>query len=448
MLPPCNRRQFLRVGAFGASFNWPDMLRAAAAGRAAGRPARAKSAILVFLAGGPSHIDTFDPKPAAPAEVRGEFRTVPTRLPGIRFCEHLPRLAGMLDKLSVLRAVTGMDTEHSDVTVMTGYALATARAVGHPSAGSVVSKFRGVAGGVPPFVSLRGISAGCEPGFLGLPHRPYSPTGQMLSELKLPPGVTPARFTGRRALLASLDSACREADTAGAISGMDAFQRLAFDLITSGEIGRALDISREPTGVLERYDGVEQFLKARRLVEAGVGCVTLSVGEWDTHKHNFTRMKDELLPPLDRGLSALLEDLHDRGLAESTIVVAWGEFGRSPRVNKEAGRDHWTPVMSAIVAGGGLRPGVVVGETSAWGDQPRDGACSVQRGARDGLLGPRHRSRRVPRGSVGPAVPTAAASRPDPRTPLIRIPGFTRTKARGAKRSSPSPSAPGRECVR
>lgn len=374
-MPQHTRRQFLRVGVFGTSFTLIDLLRSSAA-PTTGRPTRPKSAVMVFLPGGPSQLDTFDPKPAAPAEIRGEFGTVRTTVPGVRFCEHLPLLAASLDKFAVLRAVTGMPNEqHNDIGVMTGYPANTG---GHPSIGAVVSKIRGATNGVPPFVTLRGMSIGCEPGFLGISHRPYSPGGQAHADLKLPTEVTPERLQERQNLLRAFDTARRDADATGAMTGMDGFQRQAFEMITSDKTRAALDISREPQAGLERYAGVEQFLKARRLVEVGVGCVTLSVGEWDTHKDNFARLKEDTLPALDRGVSALIADLHDRGLAGDVVVLVWGEFGRTPRVNKDAGRDHWLPVMSALIAGGGLKSGRVIGATTSLGDRPKDGACTVQ----------------------------------------------------------------------
>jgi hypothetical protein len=270
-----------------------------------------------------------------------------------------------------------MGPEHTDIGVMTGHSAAEVRTTQYPCVGSMISKLRGTTRGMPPFVSLRGMNAGCEPGFLGISHRPYSPGGQAHADLQLPSGVTTERFADRRRLLAAFDACRRDAEDAGTIGGLDAFQQQAFELVTSGRIRDALAIGHEPETTLARYDGVEQFLKARRLIEAGVGCVTLSVGEWDTHKDNFKRLKDTL-PDFDHGLSALIGDLHERGLANDVVVVACGEFGRTPRVNAEAGRDHWTPVMSAVVAGGGLPMGQVVGATSPWGDRPMEGTCTVQ----------------------------------------------------------------------
>jgi uncharacterized protein DUF1501 len=221
------------------------------------------------------------------------------------------------------------------------------------------------------------MSAGCEPGFLGIAHRAYSPGGQVSADLSLPAGVTNERFADRRRLLAAFDACRRQADSSGTMAGMDAFQQQAFDLVTSGRIREALNIGREPERIQEKYDGVEQFLKTRRLIEAGVGCVTLSVGEWDTHKNNFKELKAKL-PVLDRGVSALLDDLYERGLMEDVVVLLWGEFGRTPRVNAEAGRDHWPSVMSALIAGGGLQMGRAIGITSARGERPSDDACTVQ----------------------------------------------------------------------
>jgi Protein of unknown function (DUF1501) len=376
MSPFFTRRQFLRVGAFGTSFTFADLLRAADS-PSAERPAHAKAAVLIFLPGGPSHLDTFDPKPDAPTEVRGEFGTIPTAISGVRFVEHLPLLAGMADKLAILRAVTGMGLDHVDVEVMTGHSAVAAKAVGHPSLGSVVAKVRGLSGGVPPFVSLRGLSVGCEPGFLGISYRPYVPGGQESANLKMPANVTSERFADRRELLATFDNVRRDVDASGAMAGMDSFQQQAFELVISGKVRNALDISREPQEGQERYNGVEQFLKARRLIEAGVGCVTLSVGEWDTHQNNFRRLKENL-PNLDRGVSALVGDLHERGMGGDVIVMVCGEFGRTPVINREAGRDHWNPAMSVLLAGGGLKMGQVIGETTSRGDQPKSNPCTVQ----------------------------------------------------------------------
>jgi hypothetical protein len=371
------RRQFLRVGAFGAAFTLADQLRAAASRKPGGKPVRARSAILIFLPGGPPHLDTWDPKPDAPAEVRGAFGTIPTAVPGVRLVEHFPLQAKLLEKLAVVRSVVGMSDEHADVHIQTGYPSQAAKAGGRPSFGAVVSKRRGWAGGMPPFVSLRGMTTGSEPGFLGIAHRPFTPGDQAEASLRLPKDVPAGRLAERRALLAAFDNARGDADASGSMAGMDSYQQQAFDMITSGRVREALSLKWEDGEALERYSGVEALLKARRLVEAGVGCVTVSLGSWDTHRDNFKLLKDQL-PLADQGIAALVRELHDRGLAGDVAVLAWGEFGRTPKVNADGGRDHWTPVMSAVLAGGGLKTGQAVGSTDRRGEQPTEKPYTVQ----------------------------------------------------------------------
>lgn len=368
-----DRRNFLSVGAFGAGLALADVLRAKASPTPspAGSP---KAAIMVFLPGGPSHIDTYDPKPDAPAEFRGEFKAIPTAVPGIRICEHLPLQAKMFDKLAVVRSLASVD-EHSDSLVMTGYTENVNRNAAqgqHPSFGAVVSRLRAGVTDIPPFVSLRGMSIGTEPGFLGVGHRPFTADGPGLRNLAPAGGVTAERMGERKNLLASFDTARREIDASGTMSGIDAFAKRAFDMIASGAVRKALDLKHEDPRVRDRYKGVEQFLTARRLVEAGVGCVTLSYGGWDTHGSNFKTLKRQL-PVLDRGVANLVGDLHDRGMQDDVVVVVWGEFGRTPKINgSDAGRDHWAPVMSALVAGGGLKMGQAIGASSARGEYPKD----------------------------------------------------------------------------
>jgi hypothetical protein len=369
-----NRRNFMKIGAFGAGVTLADVLRAQAA-KKAGSPSAAvstpKSAIMVYLPGGPSHMDMWDLKPDAPAEFRGEFSPISTSVSGVRVSEHFPLQAKMWDKLAVVRSLVSVD-EHSDSLVMTGYSENANRTAGHPSFGSVVSKLRGETGDVPPFVALRGMSIGTEPGFLGVAHRPFSPEGPSKENLRLAQGVTTARMDDRKDLLASFDTVRRDLDTKGTLSGMDSFNQRAFDMIAGGTVRKALDLKNEDPRVKERYKGVEQFLTARRLVEAGVGCVTLSYGGWDTHENNFVQLRKQL-PNLDRGIANLVNDLHDRGLSDDVVVVVWGEFGRTPKINSNnAGRDHWSPVMSALVAGGGLKMGQAIGSSSARGEYPKD----------------------------------------------------------------------------
>ncbi|OWK42981.1 DUF1501 domain-containing protein [Fimbriiglobus ruber] len=375
-----NRRNFLSVGAFGAGLTLADVLRAKASGPDAAVPAAPiptsapKAAIMVYLPGGPSHIDMYDPKPDAPAEFRGEFGTIPTSLPGVRFSEYMPLQARMMDKFAVVRSLVAND-EHSDSYVMTGYTEQVNRAAAqgqHPSFGAVMSKLRAGTGDIPPFVSLRGMSMGTEPGFLGVGHRPFTPDGPGRDNLRLANGVSAPRLDERKDLLAKFDTARREADATGSMKGMDAFAQRAFDMIASGTVRKALDLKQEDPRTRDRYKNVEQFLTARRLVESGVGCVTLSYGGWDTHSGNFKTLRKQL-PELDRGIANLVQDLDDRGMLNDVVVVVWGEFGRTPKINMtDAGRDHWSPVMSALVAGGGLKMGQVIGSSSARGEYPKD----------------------------------------------------------------------------
>jgi len=366
-----SRRNFLKIGAFGAGLTLAEMLRARAlAAKASGKPASNKSAIMIYLPGGPSHMDMYDIKPDAPKEFRGEFNPIATNVSGVQICEHMPLQAKMWDKLACVRSIVSTD-EHSDSLVMTGYAERDNRVANHPSFGSVMSKLRGGNGEVPPYVSLRGMSRyGTEPGFLGISHRPFTPGGAALQNLRLPSNVTLDRLEQRKALVSGFDDLRRDLDS-GTIAGMDTFTARAFDMVTSGVVRDALDLSKCDTKTRERYKGVEQFLTARRLVEVGVGCVTLSIGGWDTHGQNFTQLKKQL-PQVDRGVANLIQDLHDLGMDKDVVTVMWGEFGRTPKVNMNAGRDHWSPVMSALVAGGGLKMGQAVGASTARGERPKD----------------------------------------------------------------------------
>ncbi len=363
------RRSFLKIGAFGTGLTLAEMLRLRAlAGNKT--PTTNKAAIMIYLPGGPSHMDMYDMKPDAPKEFRGEFNPIPTNVSGIQICELMPLQARMFDKLAVIRSIVSVD-EHSDSLVMTGYSERENRTANHPSFGSVVSRVRSSDATVPQFVSLRGMSPGTEPGFVGVAHRPFTPSGPGLKNLRLSQGFTTDRVDDRRSLLASFDTLRKDIDATGTMQGLDAFTERAFDIILSGRVHNALDLQKEDAKVRERYKGVEQFLTARRLIEAGVGCVTLAIGGWDTHSDNFKTLRKQL-PQVDRGVANLVQDLHDRGLDKDVVVIMWGEFGRTPKVNNTAGRDHWAPVMSALVAGGGLRMGQAVGSSTARGERPKD----------------------------------------------------------------------------
>jgi hypothetical protein len=375
------RRDFLQIGAFGAGLTLADMMRLSAAPVPASRKQSSKSkksAIMIYLPGGPSHMDMYDLKPDAPAEFRGEFKPIRTNVSGVEICEHFPMQAKMWDKLACVRSIVSVD-EHSDSLVLTGYPDRVNRTADHPSFGSVVSKLRaGESGAVPPFVSLRGMSRGTEPGYLGIAHRPFTPGGPGNSNLRLANGVTAERLDDRKNLLDKFDDTRREIDASGTMTGMDAYTEKAIEMVTAGVVRAALDLRTEDEKTRDRYKGVEQFLTARRLIEAGVGCVTLSIGGWDTHGQNFQTLKRQL-PQVDKGIANLISDLHDRGMQDDVVTVMWGEFGRTPKVNTNAGRDHWSPVMSAMIAGGGLKMGQAVGASTEKGERPKDNPLSVPR---------------------------------------------------------------------
>jgi hypothetical protein len=368
-----SRRNFLQIGAFGAGLSLAGMLRA----REPGAGSSNKSAIMIYLPGGPSHMDMYDLKPDAPKEFRGEFKPIATNVSGVQICELFPMQAKMWDKLACIRSIVSVD-EHSDSLVMTGYSENANRTANHPSFGAVMSKLRGAGSNdIPPFVSLRGMSRGTEPGFLGVAHRPFTPSGEGIRNLRLAGGVDTTRMDDRKTLLTSFDEVRRDIDASGTMKGIDSFTSRAFDMIASGAVRKALDLTREDPRSRDRYKGAEQFLTARRLVEAGVGCVTLSIGGWDTHSSNFKTLRRQL-PMVDRGLANLIQDLHDRGMDRDVVTVMWGEFGRTPKINNsDGGRDHWSPVMSAFVAGGGLKMGQAIGSSSARGEYPRDRRVTV-----------------------------------------------------------------------
>jgi hypothetical protein len=366
-----SRRDFLRIGAFGAGLTLAEMLRLKALAGTKGASSN-KAAIMIYLPGGPSHMDMYDLKPDAPKEFRGEFKPIATNVTGVQICEHFPLQARMWDKLACIRSIASVD-EHSDSLVSTGYSEAQNRIAHHPSFGSVMSKLRGTANAdIPPFVSLRGLSRGLEPGYLGVGHRAFTPNGPGVENLRLARGVDGQRMDARKSLLSRFDDVRRDIDASGTMKGLDTFTTRAFDMVASGAVRKALDLTREDPRVRDRYKGVEQFLTARRLVEAGVGCVTLAIGGWDTHGSNFKILAKQL-PQVDRGIANLVQDLHDRGMDKDVVTVMWGEFGRTPKINgNDGGRDHWAPVMSALIAGGGLKMGQAIGASSARGEYPKD----------------------------------------------------------------------------
>ena len=373
-----SRRSFLKIGSLAmGGLALPQLLEAEAR---AGSP-RNKSVIMVYLSGGLAHQDTFDLKPSAPAEVRGEFKPIPTNVSGIQFGELLPKLSRCADKLAVIRSITGLRDEHSSWQNMTGTTMDQAKREGKPHVGSVIAKIAGQTDpAVPAFVDLSPVmqhrpynSPG--PGTLGRAASPMRLDGQDLLIMKLN-GLSQNELSDRRNLLDGIDQFRRTADSVDR-SGMDAYYQKAFDVLTSSKLVDALDVTKEPEKTRERYgrgspkhlgDGApmwnDQLLMARRLVEAGARCVTVAYGFWDTHGGNFRYLRQHL-PLFDQGISALVEDLHLRGLDRDVTLLVWGEFGRTPKINKDAGRDHWPRVNGALFSGGGMRTGQVIGATDS-----------------------------------------------------------------------------------
>jgi hypothetical protein len=385
-----SRRDFLKIGGLAlGGLSLPQLLRAEAEQGISGSH---KAVIMIFLSGGPPHQDMVDLKPDAPVEIRGEFHPVRTAVPGIDICEHLPRLAAAMRRIAIIRSVVGSEGRHAAFQCMTGHAFNRQPAGGWPSLGSVVSRLQGPADpAVPPFVGLspRMITSTWadpgQPGFLGMAHAPFKPNADGMANMVLQ-GVSMDRLGDRRALLASFDAVRRQADE----DSSDRFTQQAFNILTSSRLVEALDLTREDARTRDRYGRGspepagygdagpllnDYFLTARRLVEAGARCVTLAYGRWDWHgrPHGTTfENARHHMPMLDLGLTALIEDLHDRGLDRDVSVVVWGEFGRTPRINPEGGRDHWPAVSCALLAGGGMRTGQVIGSTDRLAAQAKD----------------------------------------------------------------------------
>jgi hypothetical protein len=377
-----SRRDFLTIGGaiVGGALALPNLLRAGV------DPSSHRSIINVYLPGGPPHQDMWDLKPDAPSEIRGEFKPIKTNVPGIEICEHFPLLAKMADKLVFIRSLVGSAGDHDGFQCMTGHRRTPQTAGYWPAMGAWVSKVQGPADkSIPPHVTLMyptGERRWGDPatgGFLGMAHGPFrlvgnkpgtKPEGMALKN------VTLERMSSRVELSKAFDSLDRSIDRSGTMDGMDSFTKQAMGILTSSKLVDALDLSKENRKVLERYgvddpaferDGaprmVRNFCLARRLVEAGARVVTMNFTRWDWHGpdgKNFVQGRKDM-PLLDRALAALITDLHERGLDKDVSVVVWGEFGRTPRVNKEAGRDHWPQLSCALLAGGGMKTGQVIG---------------------------------------------------------------------------------------
>jgi hypothetical protein len=427
-----HRRSFLRIGGLAlGGMSLPEVLRAESD---AGIRSSNKAIIMILLPGGPPHLDMYDLKPDAPAEIRGEFKPIESNVPGIEVSELMPNVAKCMDKLAIIRSLYGGLDDHNLHQCLTGWESHPQQGDstlvqgfppgGWPSVGAAISKLKGVAdSSVPPFISLSPPNAESmtraslnQSGFLGVGHAGFEVnrrkrddvvyrSGTAKEQVKrdeesaadiVLKGISLDRLGNRRALLGSLDRFRREADAAGVMDGMDSITRQAFGILTSSKLANALNFKSEDHALRKRYgisdaatpqhggpELIKQFLIARRLVEAGVRCVTLAFSQWplermsrggfnwDWHSENFKNARDTV-PMLDLGVCALVEDLAARGLDKDVSVVVWGEFGRSPKINSGAGRDHWPSVNSCLLAGGGMRMGQVIGSTNRLGEVPQD----------------------------------------------------------------------------
>ena len=389
----CNgitRRGFLQVGALGmGGLTLQQLLQLESQ---AGIRGSNKAIIMIYLVGAPPHQDMYDLKPDAPDNIRGEFQPVSTNVPGIQICEHMPHLSRIMDKCIPLRAVVGSPNgSHDSYICYTGRPKPNEPTGGWPSVGATVSKLRGPSSpDVPAFVGLAP-NAGHPPygspglpGFLGISHAAFRPSGPAEKDMRLNEG-NQDRIGTRTELLQHFDQFRRKADSDRVYEQVDDITAQALGILTSSKLANALDLSQEDPAVVARYgtghearygDGAprnnQHFLLARRLVEAGCRVVTLNFGRWDFHSNNFSEAKNTHLPYFDQALAALIQDLHDRGLSDDVSVVAWGEFGRTPQINKNAGRDHWPQVGGGLLAGGGLSTGQVLGATDKHAALPKD----------------------------------------------------------------------------
>jgi hypothetical protein len=401
-----HRRQFLRLGGL-ASLGWalPRLLQSQTARSAAPSAPMppSRSCILIYYYGGPSHLDTWDLKPHAPAEIRGEFRPISTRVPGLFIGEHLPRTAQITDKLAIVRSLHHPMRNHNSAAVESLCGRTPLRGDlellandpnSFPCYGAALSFLAPGRADMPTHVALPHVMhnvvvlPGQSAGFLGSTYDAFQVTRDpndpnfRIGELELSAGLSSDRLEDRRSLLARLDTPVRQRDRAS----MTAFQRRAFDLLRSEDVRRAFDVTCETAATRDRFGRNtlgQSLLLARRLVEAGVHFVNVNdkitngqTANWDSHENNFGRLRDDLLPPADRAFSALIEDLADRGLLDSTLVIALAEFGRTPRINGNAGRDHWPDCFSMVLAGGGVRGGAVLGSSDRFGAYPATDAVT------------------------------------------------------------------------
>jgi hypothetical protein len=391
-----HRRDFLRLGSAGLlGLGLSDLLRLEARAAKSDAPkAKAKSVIMVWLAGGPATIDIWDLKPGAPDTIRGEFKPISTKAAGVEISQHMPKMAAVMDKVTVVRSIAHTIPSHEIATNFMTTGNKPTAALQYPSLGSLAAKLLPVDKGVPPYVSfgdLRGGKAG-GPGYLGTGYNPFFVEGGGAGKnaamnlrvrgIQLPNNFSLDDLAKRDSLLQKFDKGFGKLDKAGDLmDGLDEFHRQALDILRSDKTKKAFNLAQEKESLRERYGATplgQGALAARRLVEAGVRFVTVSLGGWDTHQDNFARLKDRLLPPLDQTLSALVADLDDRGLLDSTIVYCAGEFGRTPKINNRGGggRDHWARSMAVVLAGGGIKRGYAHGTTDEHGMAPATDPCS------------------------------------------------------------------------
>jgi hypothetical protein len=386
-----DRRSFVKAGVLGASgLSLADLLRAEA--RANSPTKRQTSVIILWMRGGPAHQDTWDPKPDAPAEFRGEFGTIPTTVAGVRLCDLLPMSAKIMHKWAIVHSLYHHDAGHStgDQICFTGYNAGPMPDENiHPSCGSIVSKQLGhTVPHLPAYVMIPRMVPGTGSAYLGVAHRPFETqadpanlnTPFKVPNFALPAGITLEQVSDRKGLLTSFDAVRHHVDRTGQFEASDRYQQKAWDVLTSTAAREAFDLDKEPMSIRERYGlspafdpkasnrcgcpaWSQRMLLARRLVEAGVRLVTVDLRWWDTHVKGFESLRLGFLDRWDRAYTALIEDLDARGLLESTLVLAWGEFGRTPKVNNDAGRDHYPNVFSAALTGGGVKGGTIVGES-------------------------------------------------------------------------------------
>ena len=380
------RREFIRIASLGPlGLGLGDYLSL----RAQSQTQSERSCIMVVLDGGMSHHDTFDMKPDAPADIRGTFQPVATKVPGIQICEHLPRVAQQMDKFAIVRSVWGRTAIHFNGVyfLMTGYL--PIQSMEFPSLGAVAAKELGPRKGMPPYVLNAMLDHAMGPGFLGSAYAPFwvrsdpNAANFRVEDLELPVDVDWKTVSDRRWLVKQMDDAFRERDTKGVTASRDSFYIQAEQIMRSPAVKKAFDIWAEPEPLRDRYGRTpigQGCLLARRLVESGVRFVTVNASRaiWDTHGDNFNRLQKVLLPEFDMAYAALLEDLAERGLLSSTLVVVSGEFGRTPKINANAGRDHWPRVFSALLAGAGIKGGQVYGSSDSTGSEPKDNPTSME----------------------------------------------------------------------